>query len=85
MNNFTYAEAVNSPQAKLKTQEKRRGKYSHRYEISWINNEEIKTEEQETEHMVQTLRDVLRRAKKVDRKAMINYNAQYALTHAMWL
>ena len=68
---ISYAQATSS-QTKLRTHTKQRGKYNCRFEITFIITEEIQTEEQQLEQMRATLVSLLKRAKKVDRKSMIN-------------
>ena len=60
------------PQTKIITHSKQRSTYNHRYDISWVNEEEIKSEEHEVAQLSTVLRNIIKRAKKVDRKAMIN-------------
>ena len=69
----SYTAATQQTQTNLITQEKKRGKHSRRYEVSFnIEKSTTETAEQEITHFREVLSNILRRAKKVDKKAMIN-------------
>ena len=69
---ISYAAALSSPQTKIITHSKQRSTYNHRYDISWINEDVIENDEQEVAQLSTVLRNIIKRAQKVDRKAMIN-------------
>ena len=69
----SYAAATQQTQTNLITQEKKRSKHSRRYEVAFnIEKSATETTEQEITHFREVLSNILRRAKKVDKKAMIN-------------
>ena len=69
----SYAAATQQTQTNLITQEKKRSKHSRRYEVAFnIEKNATETTEQEIAHFREVLSNILRRAKKVDKKAMIN-------------
>ena len=69
---LSYAKAVDGEQTKLRTQEKKRGKYNRRFEITFSVDEKEITEAKEVQHLREALTAILKRAKKVDKNAMIN-------------
>ena len=70
---ISYATATQN-QTKIINQEKKRGKHNGRFEITFqVNDKEItNSSEKEMEHLRMILCQILKRAKKIDRKAMIN-------------